>query len=137
MPFVFLGLLNDEQRACSKRNSATERARDGGLKLSDEFRKEEETTTPRSASGVFPPVQAENVTKSSDDSPGQVSALSPQLEELRRKLAGKEPQPQVSRVVSDGIPTFGTFKFGYLPGRGLLYSAIAHEVALFGLFLLF
>jgi hypothetical protein len=39
-------------------------------------------------------------------------------------------------VVGDGTPTFATFQFGYLPGRGLLYSVIAHEVVLFGLFLL-
>jgi len=36
-----------------------------------------------------------------------------------------------------GVPTFSTFKFGYLPARGMLYSTIAHELALFALFLLY
>jgi Gram-negative bacterial TonB protein C-terminal len=39
--------------------------------------------------------------------------------------------------VSESVPTFRTFKFGYLPARGLLYSIIGHELAILGLFLLF
>src|SRR5581483_6522188 len=48
------------------------------------------------------------------------------------------PQPKtvVAHPDADGTPTFATFKFGYLPGKGLLYSVIGHEVLMFGLFLL-
>ncbi len=46
------------------------------------------------------------------------------------------PAPTTSRRRSDFVPTFSTFQFGFLPGRGLLYSIIGHEVAMFGLFLL-
>src|SRR6185312_13717452 len=72
------------------------------------------------------------------------------LEETRQHLAAPAvPMPLQSRErpdtsstaptarrKSDATPTFTTFKFGYLPGRGLLYSIIGHEVAMFGLFLL-
>jgi hypothetical protein len=75
----------------------------------------------------------------------------PSIEMLRRKLAEEEklriarvrPAPLVASVSSlssserQWVPSFSTFKFGYLPGRGLLYSTIGHEVAIFGLFLLF
>ena len=77
-------------------------------------------------------------------------ALPPSVEQLRRKLAEEEklraarvgPAPLAASVDSlssserQWVPTFSTFKFGYLPGRGLLYSTIGHEVAIFGLFLL-
>jgi outer membrane biosynthesis protein TonB len=72
---------------------------------------------------------------------GQGSALPPAIAELRAKIAGLTPagaSGQVqSRASEEAVPTFGTFKFGYFPGRGLLYSAIGHELALFGLFLIF
>jgi hypothetical protein len=78
---------------------------------------------------------------------GAKQSLPPQIEQLREKLH-HEANPQVieSLVASvdsialaerGAVPTFGTFKFGYLPMRGLLYSTIGHEIALFGLFLLF
>jgi hypothetical protein len=35
----------------------------------------------------------------------------------------------------DGTPTFATFKFGQMPSKGLLYSLIGHEVAMFAIFL--
>jgi hypothetical protein len=70
------------------------------------------------------------------------------LEETRQHLAAPAPpSPLVSpekpsRTLAPtpdrrpvATPTFTTFKFGYLPGRGLLYSIIGHEVAMFGLFL--
>ena len=66
----------------------------------------------------------------------QVLTLPPGVEELRKKIAGNGYKPSFRRVVNDGAPTFSTFTFGYLPGRGLLYSVIGHELAVFGLFLL-
>ncbi|HKW17731.1 MAG TPA: hypothetical protein VJO35_09510 [Terriglobales bacterium] len=84
--------------------------------------------------------------------------LSPVMEELRKKLAGagevsnkdrgetavlarlgSNSSRQVSappQIQRDPIPSFATFKFGELPGRGLLYSFIGHEVAMFAMFLL-
>ncbi len=55
-----------------------------------------------------------------------------------RKHASTPTQTKtvVAHPDEDGTPTFATFKFGYLPGKGLLYSLIGHEVAMFGLFLL-
>jgi hypothetical protein len=77
-------------------------------------------------------------------------SLARALEDTRQHLAEPVPSsplpsiatPGSSRTVvpttrrrSSPIPTFTTFEFGYLPGRGLLYSIIGHEVAMFGLFL--
>lgn len=71
------------------------------------------------------------------------------LEETRQHLTAPAPRSPLvtpekpSRTVAPtpdrrraATPTFTTFQFGYLPGRGLLYSIIGHEVAMFGLFLL-
>ncbi|MCU1309702.1 MAG: hypothetical protein JWO20_827 [Candidatus Angelobacter sp.] len=74
------------------------------------------------------------VTNESDED--HTCTLPPAIEELRKKIAGNGYKPAFRRIVNDGTPTFATFKFGYLPARGLLYSIIGHEVALFGLFLL-
>ena len=77
-------------------------------------------------------------------------SLPPSVELLRRKLAEEEkqrtlrraPAPLTASVDSlssserQWVPTFATFGSGYLPGKGLLYSIISHEVVLFGLFLL-
>ena len=82
---------------------------------------------------------------------GSASSFPPSIEMLRRKLAEEEklrisrigPAPLAASVNSlssserQWVPTFATFKFGYLPGRGLLYSTIGHELAIFGLFLFF
>jgi hypothetical protein len=81
----------------------------------------------------------------------QASKLPPSIEELRSKLsAEKSAGPATVFTLGDmaevdahltcpstrrGIPTFSTFKFGYLPGRGLLYSSIGHELALLTIFL--
>jgi Gram-negative bacterial TonB protein C-terminal len=79
------------------------------------------------------------------------SQLPATIEELRQKISGNElpeafiwgarkgASPTEYLTVADrkGVPTFGTFKPRYLPGRGLLYSAIVHEVGLFLFFLLF
>jgi hypothetical protein len=87
----------------------------------------------------------------SDENVQPTHELPAAIEELRRKVSGNEsPQatiwgekksasPTEYLTVADrkGVPTFGTFKAGYLPGRGLLYSTIVHEVGLFLFFLLF
>src|SRR5581483_5375562 len=85
---------------------------------------------------------------------GSLEAGFPQLmDQIRRNLESESiarafpeyPSQRISVAtevparptkVADATPTFSTFKFGYLPGRGLLYSIIGHEVAMFGLFLL-
>jgi hypothetical protein len=61
-------------------------------------------------------------------------ASSPLLPSATRPALGTVAPATTRRP--DPTPTFTTFKFGYLPGRGLLYSIIGHEVAMFGLFLL-
>jgi hypothetical protein len=96
---------------------------------------------PSSMSALVPPPQGP-VTTIPD-------SLLRALQETRQHIA--EPAPpsllparpsslrttaSTTRRKSDEIPTFKTFEFGYLPGRGLLYSIIGHEVAMFGLFLL-
>jgi Gram-negative bacterial TonB protein C-terminal len=73
--------------------------------------------------------------------------LPPALEELHERLQAKAQPRTVEPLTASvdsltpsqrgGIPTFSTFKFGYLPTRGLLYSIIGHELALFALFILF
>src|SRR5579864_8865332 len=79
--------------------------------------------------------------------PRSAQTLPPKIEELREKLHDRA-HPKVAESLAasvdslalaerGAVPTFGTFKFGYVPARGLLYSVIGHELALFGLFLLF
>src|SRR6266568_2267524 len=115
MPFLSLGLKNDEQQEDSTLSPATRRddapAADVHPAHSDESRKNVRAAEP-------------------------VSNLPPAIEELRRKISGNDDAPLVA-ANPDAIPTFTTFKFGYLPARGLLYSVIAHELILFGLFLVF
>jgi hypothetical protein len=84
------------------------------------------------------------------DSNLNAPSLPPSVEQLRRKLAeeerqrGARAQPVPLAASVDGlssserqwVPTFSTFKFGYFPGRGLLFSTVGHEIIIFGLFLL-
>ena len=84
------------------------------------------------------------------EAPVASAALPASVELLRRKLAEEEkeragrraPAPLTASVDNlssserQWVPTFATFGSGYLPGKGLLYSIISHEVVLFGLFLL-
>jgi hypothetical protein len=74
--------------------------------------------------------------------------LPAEIEQLRQKISDNnpiviDPAPlsaavdRFSLAERGGIPSFATFKFGFVPARGLLYSTIGHELALFGLFLLF
>ena len=58
----------------------------------------------------------------------------PTENEIPRSPANRKPFWPIP--AHNWAPKFATFKFGYLPRRGLLYSVIGHEVALFGLFLL-
>src|SRR4051794_15296207 len=77
---------------------------------------------------------AEEATEATDH------ALPPEIEELRRKLSDKSAiRPKATSLAASvnalssseryGVPTFSTFKFGYVPARGLLYSSIGHEFA--------
>src|SRR6266851_1435276 len=120
MPFLSLG-LNDEPQSEAVRN-------DSALAL-DAPEDQKKTGT-------------------ADVNEDQVSALPPEIEKLRQKLSDKSAVKPVATPLAAsvdalssseryGVPTFSTFKFGYLPTRGLLYSSIFHELALFGLFLLF
>jgi hypothetical protein len=120
MPFLSLG-LNDEPQSEALRNDSTV-----AVSIPEDQKK---TGTP-------------------DVNENQVSALPPKIEELRQKLSDKSAVKPVATSLAAsvdalssseryGVPTFSTFKFGYLPARGLLYSTIFHELALFALFLLF
>ena len=60
-----------------------------------------------------------------------------EVEQLRERIAGNSCRPVFRKVTPEYVPSFGTFKFGYVPMRGLLYSAVAHELAFLGLFLFF
>src|SRR5258708_20695452 len=121
MPFLSLGLSNDQAQSESSRDGST-------------------TIAPR--------LQDQKKPELPDASVDQASALPPEIEELRQKLSDQSAVKPVALPLAAsvdalssseryGVPTFSTFKFGYLPTRGLLYSSIFHELALFGLFLLF
>src|SRR5713101_8279259 len=121
MPFLSLGLSNDEPQSESLRDD------------------------PALAPDAVPQGQ-KKAGKADGNDPA--SALPPEIEALRQKLSDKSAvKPVVTPLAASvdalssseryGVPTFSTFKFGYLPARGLLYSTIFHELALFGLFLLF
>ena len=121
MPFLSLGLGNDEPQS--------ESLRDGSRT-------------------VVPLLQDQKRTETADASDDHVSALPPTIEELWQKLSDESAPPAIAAPLAAsvdalssseryGVPTFSTFKFGYLPARGLLYSTIFHELVLFGLFLLF
>src|SRR3954466_6705347 len=85
---------------------------------------------------------------SSDRNVRATQSLPPEIESLREKLSRKSAvKPVIKPLASSvsalssseryGVPTFSTFKFGYVPARGLLYSSIGHELALLGLFIIF
>src|SRR5690349_15528146 len=126
MPLLSLGLLNDENQSRTPRGEAAQAL----------------SPTPTPHDTVV--ARGERMGGETADSAIQVSesALPAAIEELRTKIsAGLTPAVRARTEGSDfsvvsnpgSVPTFATFKFGYLPGRGLLYSAIAHELALFGL----
>src|SRR5437879_7934400 len=115
MPFLSLGLKNDEQQEDPSLSQATRK--DGAPAVDAHAARFDKSH--------------ENVRLAEP-----VSNLPPAIEELRRKISGNSEDPLVP-ANPDAIPTFTTFKFGYLPARGLLYSVIAHELILFGLFLVF
>src|SRR6266404_9182719 len=102
MSFLSLGLQNDEQQ-----------------------KQEEEVLrgNPAPSSPVVAQIDSEDPASSDE-----VSVLPLAVEELRKKIFGNGYNPTFRKVINDGTPTFATFKFGYLPGRGLLYSIIGHEV---------
>jgi hypothetical protein len=129
MSFLSLGLQSDELEAGSQRS------------LSEDIR--DDPATDNSTLADFAPLQGqrenipstEALTAAGNSRHNHVSALPPTVRELRKKISGNGNKPASRAVVNDGTPTFTTFEFGYLPGRALLYSVIAHEVAMFGLFL--
>ena len=93
-------------------------------------------------------VRDQAVIAATDSASPQTSTLPPEIEVLRQKLSDESAvQPVAIPLAASvdalssseryGVPTFSTFKFGYLPARGLLYSTIFHELALFALFLIF
>jgi hypothetical protein len=121
--------------------------------------KTSETPTPKanlSASSAPLEIEPENRAPVSSLAP---EFLSPVMEELRLKLASEisnethgnvsvlarlgahssqrawAPAATQSQNKREPVPTFATFKFGNLPARGLLYSFIGHEVAMFAIFL--
>src|SRR5713101_4529351 len=115
MPFLSLGLKNDEQQEDSSLSQAA--------RMDD-------------APAVVPHPAHSDESRKNVSLAEPASNLPPAIEELRRKISGNDEAPLVA-ANPDSIPTFTTFKFGYLPARGLLYSVIAHELILFGLFLVF
>jgi hypothetical protein len=109
MSFLSLGLLDDEKRDASPRCQKLE---------------------------------------SAHQSPERPSTLPPEIEQLRQRVSEKDAvvvkaAPLTASVDAfslaerGAVPSFGTFKFGYVPTRGLLYSSIGHELALFAFFMLF
>src|SRR6266568_4612704 len=120
MPFLSLGLQNEETQKEKREGTTFSRAANDLTSING--------TAESRALPAIPPALPVDV------NPGHLPAA---IEELREAIAARELGPLPQPANPDGIPTFTTFKFGYLPGRGLLYSAIGHELALFGLFLLF
>ena len=132
MSLLSLGLQGDEQRIESALSQDS--AADDATKRAAQHLGFQHTASDNTA--VIP---------SNEDS---ASKLPPQIEELRHKIYEKNPVvPPAETLTSSvhslsigqrgGVPSFATFKFGYLPTRGLLYSSIGHELALFVLFMLF
>src|SRR5215470_16342419 len=128
------------------------------LGLNDD--KDEPTSRPEGSVAVND-AQNESRSDSSSAQPGSIllgtdgvrferheQLLPPEIESLREKLSKKNQiKPVIKPLASSvnplssseryGVPTFATFKFGYVPTRGLLYSSIAHEIGLLVLFLMF
>src|SRR5215469_16825354 len=125
------------------------------LGLNDD--KDEPTSRPEGSVAVND-AQNESRSDSSSAQPGSIllgtdgerheQLLPPEIESLRENLSKKSlVKPVIKPLASSvnplssseryGVPTFATFKFGYVPARGLLYSSIAHEVGLIVLFLMF
>src|SRR5438128_569483 len=145
MPFLSLGLSNDEQQASPEQNQADKAVRDDSGILGLSFSQSDDKAAKANASDA---PRAQRTPRSvilasaADSNETRHSTLPPAVEELHRKLSDaenakrRESEPEMPIIASDGTPTFTTFKFGYLPGRGLLYSMIGHELVMFGLFLL-
>src|SRR5882724_9261879 len=111
MPFLSLGLNDDQQSETLRDNSTL------AVSIPEDQKK----------------------TGTTDPDENRVSALPPEIEALRQKLSDKSAvKPVATPLVASvdglssseryGVPTFSTFKFGYLPARGLLYSSIFHEL---------
>src|SRR5436190_632422 len=142
MPFLSLGLnaTQDAQGASAAPrlgDPATDDTRDETLNGSDD---------PQSRSSIL--FGTDRIPSDKDKNVRLTQSLPPEIEELREKLSRKSAvKPVIKPLASSvnplssseryGVPTFSTFKFGYVPARGLLYSSIGHELAVLGLFLIF
>ena len=145
MSLLSLGLLKDEQETSTEQPSSV-----GRSSLANSPKNGSGTavsaTSERPARNTGSAVAVSDPSRTAvSDRPGaengaegesELSTLPPAVEALRRKLAGNAYKPTFRRQASDGTPTFASFKFGYLPTRGLLYSTIGHELALFIIFML-
>ena len=122
MSFLSLGLLKDEQREEQSLNAGRPSAANPSRSASD--------VEPRESS------KPARMDRAAGQEQPELSTLPPAVEALRLKLAGAANKSAIRRPPNDGTPTFATFQFGYVPGKGLLYSTIAHELALFFLFMM-
>ena len=137
MPFLSLGLHDDKDEANSRPEGSV-----AVNDLRDQSPSDSADAQPGSTqfgAHRIPPQRPE-------EKPEQ--SLPREIETLREKLSKTSKiKPVVKPLVASvdalssseryGVPTFATFKFGYVPVRGLLYSSIGHELGLFILFLLF
>jgi hypothetical protein len=128
MSFLSLGLQDDELQACSGPNL--------GEVIGNAPATDDSTLSDCLIQGHSEnPLTTEGLTAEDNSGHVQVSTLPSAIKEVSKKISGNANKPALRTIVSDGTPTFTTFKFGYLPGRALLCSIIAHEIAMFGLFL--
>ena len=144
MSFLSLGLSQDEQREESLREAASSPVDKTAVAASAD-NAPEASPAGLSSFDPLPPAGSDEATTAT----GHSSAFPVAIEELRTKVGSladpplhvwderANPADYLSTTDRRGVPTFGTFKFGYVPGRGLLYSTIGHELAMFGIFLLF
>ena len=143
MPFLSLG-LNETQDTNQDANTSR-----SGDAVADDTRDETLSGSDDAASHSSILFGAEgNSSDESDKNVRPTQSLPPEIEELRQKISEKSAvRPKATSLAASvnalssseryGVPTFSTFKFGYVPARGLLYSSIGHELALLGLFLAF
>jgi hypothetical protein len=140
MPFLSLG-LHEPQDANLDANAA----RTGAVVTDDKLDQKIDSSGDRESTRSILFAAGDG---SLDKNVRPTQSLPPEIEELRQKLSNKSAvklkatslAASVNSLSSSeryGVPTFSTFKFGYVPARGLLYSSIGHELALLGLFLAF
>lgn len=127
MSFLSLGLQNDEQQAGSGPSLGEGIGNDPAI--------DDSSLSGFLIQGHENALTTEGLSAEGDSGHVHVSTPPPTVKVVGRKISCNGDESTRYAVVSDGTPTFTTFKFGYLPGRALLCSVIAHELVLFGLFL--